>query len=91
MSNAVETTQGSAQYINSNFVRKIEEGRVKEAEAAGTTFIRKKMREDSVARKILTPVTLTEDELDRALESDQPQKIVEKEPDSTATYVPFKG
>jgi hypothetical protein len=91
MSDAVETTQVSAQYINQNFVRKIEEGRVKEAEAAGTTFIRKKMREDSVARKILTPVTLTEDELDRALESDQPQKIVEKEPDSTATYVPFKG
>jgi hypothetical protein len=91
MSDAVETTQVSAQYINSNFVRKIEDGRVKEAEAAGTTFIRKKMREDSVARKIITPVTLTEDELDRALESDQPQKIVEKEPDSTATFVPFKG
>jgi hypothetical protein len=49
------------------------------------------MREDSVARKIITPVTLTEDELDRSLDSDQPQKIVEKEPDSTATYVPFKG
>lgn len=91
MSDAVETTSISAQYINSNFVRKIEEGRVKEAEAAGTTFIRKQMREDSVARKIITPVTLTEDELDRALDSDQPQKIVEKEPDSTATYVPFKG
>lgn len=88
---SVETPQLSAQYINSNFVRKIEEGRVKEAEAAGTTFIRKKMREDSVARKILTPVTLTEDEIDRSLESDQPQKIIEKEPDSTATYVPFKG
>ena len=86
-----ETPQITAQYINSNFVRKIEEGRIKEAEAAGTTFLRKKMREDSVARKIITPVTLTEDELDRALESDQPQKIVEKEPDSTATYVPFKG
>lgn len=86
-----ETTQFSAQYINSNFVRKIEEGRVKEAEAAGTTFLRKKMREDSVARKIITPVTLTEDELDRALDSDQPQKIIEKEPDSTACYVPFKG
>jgi hypothetical protein len=86
-----ETEQISAQYINSNFVRKIEEGRVKEAEAAGTTFLRKKMREDSFARRVLTPVTLTEDELDRALDSDQPQKIVEKEPDSVATYVPFKG
>lgn len=86
-----ETEQVSAQYINSNFVRKIEEGRVKEAEAAGTTFIRKKMREDSFARRILTPVTLTEDEIDRDLNSDQPQKIVEKEPDSTACYVPFKG
>ena len=62
-----ETEQVSAQYINSNFVRKIEEGRIKEAEAAGTTFIRKKMREDSFARRILTPVTLTEDEIDRDL------------------------
>ena len=86
-----ETPQISAQYLNSNFVRKIEEGRIKEAEAAGSTFLRKKMREDSVARKIITPVNLTEDELDRALDSDQPQKIVEKEPDSSATYVPFKG
>lgn len=86
-----ETEQISAQYINSNFVRKIEEGRIKEAEAAGTTFIRKKMREDSFARRILTPVTLTEDEIDRSVDSDQPQKIVEKEPDSVATYVPFKG
>jgi hypothetical protein len=86
-----ETPQITAQYINSNFVRKIEEGRIKEAEAAGSTFLRSKMREDSVARKIITPVTLTEDELDRSLDSDQPQKIVEKEPDSTATYVPFKG
>jgi len=86
-----ESPQISAQYINSNFVRKIEDGRIKEAEAAGSTFLRKRMREDSVARKILTPVTLTEDELDRALDTDQPQKIVEKEPDSTATYVPFKG
>jgi hypothetical protein len=91
MDNATETPQVSAQYINSNFVRKIEEGRTKEAEAAGTTFLRKKMREDAVVRKILTPVTLTEDELDRALDSDQPQKIVETEPDSAATYVPFKG
>ena len=86
-----ETEQVSAQYINSNFVRKIEEGRIKEAEAAGTTFIRKKMREDAFSRRIITPVSLTEDEIDRSLDSDQPQKIVEKEPDSTATYVPFKG
>jgi len=91
MSEAIETTQVSAQYLNSNFVRKLEEGRTKEAEAAGTTFLRKKMREDAVVRKVLTPVTLTEDEIDRALDSDQPQKIIEKEPDSKATFVPFKG
>ena len=90
---AIETQvpEISAQFINSQFVRKLEEGRTKEAEAAGSTFIRKKLREEAVVRKILTPVMLTEDEIDRSLDSDQPQKIIEKEPDSRATYVPFKG
>jgi len=86
-----ETAELSAQFINSNFVRKLEEGRVKEAEDEGSRFIRSRMRQDSFAREILEPVEIGPDELDRDVNTDQPRKIIEKEPDSTATYVTFKG
>lgn len=86
-----QTQQVSAQFVNSNFVRKVEEGRTKEAEAEGTAFIRQKMRQESFAREIIEPVMLGDDEIDRDENTDQPKKIVEKEPDSVATFVPFHG
>lgn len=86
-----QTQQVSAQFINSNFVRKVEEGRTKEAEAEGTAFIRQKLRQESFAREIIEPVMLADDEIDRDENTDQPKKIVEKEPDSVATFVPFSG
>jgi hypothetical protein len=86
-----ETTQVSAQLLNSNFVRKLEDGRTKEAAAEGSAFIRAKLRQESFAREILTPVMLADDEIDRDVNTDLPKKIVEIEPNSVATYVPFKG
>ena len=86
-----QTQQVSAQFINSNFVRKIEDGRTKEAEAEGTAFIRQKMRQESFMREIMEPVLLGDDEIDRDEDTDQPKKIIEKEPDSVATFVPFHG
>jgi hypothetical protein len=86
-----QTQQVSAQFINSNFVRKVEDGRTKEAEAEGTAFIRQKLRQESFAREVIEPVLLGDDEIDRDEETDQPKKIVEKEPDSVATFVPFNG
>lgn len=86
-----QTQQVSAQFINSNFVRKVDEGRTKEAEAEGTAFIRQKLRQESFAREIIEPVMLADDEIDRDENTDQPKKIVEKEPDSVATFVPFNG
>lgn len=91
MSYKTETQKVSAQFINSNFVRKLEDGRTKEAEAEGTAFIRQKMRQESFAREVIEPVLLADDEIDRDENSDQPKKIVEKEPDSVATFVPFHG
>lgn len=91
MSYKTETQKVSAQFINSNFVRKLDEGRTKEAEAEGTAFIRQKMRQESFAREIIEPVLLADDEIDRDENTDQPKKIVEKEPDSVATFVPFHG
>jgi len=86
-----ETQQVSAQYINSNFVRKLDDGRTKEAEAEGSAFIRQKLRQESFAREIIEPILLADDEIDRDENTDQPKKIVEKEPDSVATFVPFHG
>lgn len=87
----VETPNESSQYINSSFVKKIEEGRIKEAEVQGSTFLRLKMRQSSFAREILPPKDVREDQIDRGVTSDQPRVIVEKEPDSYAKMVPFKG
>jgi hypothetical protein len=87
----VETSQLSAQYLNKNFINKLENGQTKEAEEKGSLFLRKEIREHSIARKILTPMDITEDELDQSLDSDQPMKIVEKEIDTRASFVPFRG
>lgn len=86
-----QTEQVSAQFVNSNFVRKLDDGRTKEAEAEGTAFIRQKLRQESFAREVIEPVLLADDEIDRDENTDQPKKIVEKEPDSVATFVPFMG
>lgn len=86
-----QTQQVSAQFVNSNFVRKIEDGRTKEAQDEGTAFIRQKLRQESFAREIIEPVMLDDNEIDRDENTDQPKKIVEKEPDSVATFVPFHG
>lgn len=88
---AVQTTDISAQFINKNFVRKLEEGQVKEAAAEGSAFIRVKLRQESFARQILPPRLLADDEIDRDVDTDLPKKIIEKEPNSVATWVPFKG
>jgi hypothetical protein len=87
----VETPQLDARYINQGFVNKIEQGRIKEAQDEGTAFIRVKMRQTSFAREIVPPVVLADDEIDRDEFTDLPKKIVEKEPESEATFVTFKG
>lgn len=91
MAYKTETQQVSAQTLNSNFVKKIEEGRIKEASVEGSAFIRSKLRQESFAREVISPVMLADDEIDRDENTDLPKKIVEIEPDSVATFVPFKG
>lgn len=88
---ATETKEVTAKLINSNFVRKLEEGRVKEAQDEGSAFIRTKVRQESFFREVINPILLDDDEIDRDENTDQPKKIVEKEPDSVATFVTFQG
>jgi hypothetical protein len=62
----------------------------KQAVDAVNDFTRTKMREDGFYRRIMPPLTITNDELDRQVDTDKPVKVVDKEPDSPAAVsIPF--
>lgn len=91
MSYMVQAPEVSASFVNSNFVRKLDEGRIKEAQEESSAFIRMKLRQEAAVRELIVPEGITEEELDRDEHSDQPKKIIDKEPDSVATFVQFQG
>lgn len=67
-----------------------EQGLQKEGQDAVNDFIRMKMREDGFWRRIIPPVQITNDELDRQVDTDMPVKVVDKEPNSPAAItIPF--
>ena len=62
----------------------------KQAVDAVNDFTRTKMREDGFYRRIMPPLPIANDELDRQSWTDKPVKIVDKEPDSPAAIsIPF--
>jgi hypothetical protein len=62
----------------------------KQAVDAVNDFTRTKMREDGFYRRILPPLPIGNDQLDRQSWTDKPVKIVDKEPDSPAAMsIPF--
>lgn len=87
----VEEPKLAEQVVTRQFLNLLDQERVKEAADLGTTFIRSELRELSFARQILPPKQVGPEDLDRAVETDAPQIIDEKEPDSWATFVPFMG
>ena len=65
-------------------------GQEKQAADAVNDFTRTKMREDGFYRRILPPLQISNDELDRQVDTDKPVKVVDKEPDSPAAIsIPF--
>lgn len=80
-----------ASVINAGFVDKLERGMVKEAEVSATSYIRTKIREGSFVTKILTEQPITREQLDKDLDLDVLKKIIEIEPESTATWITFMG
>ena len=76
--------------INQLFLQKLANDPEKTAAEAGA-YIRTKLREVSFARKILPPVYVTAAELQRSVYHDQPVRIIDKEPDSTAMVINFRG
>lgn len=78
----------NVQFMNQQFLSKVEQGMTKEAGVAMSAFVRQKLREDGFARKILPAQPITAAELDRDL-TEEPRVICEKEPDSVAATLPF--
>lgn len=65
-------------------------GHEKVAIDAINDFTRTRMREDGFYRKIMPPLQISNDELDRQVDTDKPVKVIDKEPDSPAAIsIPF--
>ena len=88
-----ETMNVSVELLNQSFVDKVfDQGMIKEAQESASLFIRNKLYEDGILRRLFDPRTVTADELDPLMDSDTPSIICEIEPDAPrATFVPFKG
>lgn len=90
-----DVTQGveNTQVLNRMLLDRITasaEGEVKEASAAGTNMIRRRIREEGFTRRIIPPQTVTNEDLDRVLEHDRPVIIEDMEPLSKgAKSIPF--
>ena len=84
-------TQQEVQLLNETLFEQLDTpGMQKQAIDAVNDFTRTKMREDGFYRRILPPLTITNDELDRQVDTDKPVKVVDKEPDSPAAVsLPF--
>jgi hypothetical protein len=80
----------STSAINELFLQKLAEDHDKTANEAGA-YIRTKLREVSFARKILPPTYITAAELQRSIYHDQLVRVVDKEPDSSAVIINFRG
>lgn len=72
--------------VNDAFLNKIsgDPSMVKQAEDAVNDFTRVQMREEGIFRQVLPMVAISDDELDRQVDTDKPVKIVDKEPGSPA-------
>jgi hypothetical protein len=80
----------TAREVNSALLDMFEQGLAKEAQDAVTDFIRMRMREDGFTRQIIPPVQVTDEDLDKQVDTDKPVIICEKEPDSPAAIsVPY--
>lgn len=86
-------TQEDAKLLNETIFEKLSSRDPileKQAVDSINDFTRTKMREDGFYRRIMPPIPITNDELDRAVDTDKPIKIVDKEPDSPAAIsIPF--
>jgi len=84
-------TKAELQQLNERLFEQLADPSMqKRAIDAVNDFTRTTMREDGFARKILPPIDIGNDELDRQVDTDQPVKIVDREPGNPpAISLPF--
>jgi hypothetical protein len=70
--------------FNDTFVDMLEGGQEKKAAQSALTFTRNKLRENSFAEKILTPIDIANDELDKSENPELHVKWCDREPDQPA-------
>ena len=76
--------------FNDTFVDMLEGGMEKKAAQSALTFTRNKLRENSFAEKILTPIDIANDELDKSEDPELHVKWCDREPDQPpAVTVPL--
>lgn len=76
--------------FNDTFVEMVKGGQEKQAAVSAQQFTRNKLREESFAEKILTPIDISNDELDKAENPELLVKWNDREPDTApATTVPL--
>jgi hypothetical protein len=78
-------TQAQIRQLNDTLFEQLDNpGMQKQAVDAVNDYTRTKMREDGFARKIIPMLTIQNEELDRQVDTDNPVKVIDKEPDSPA-------
>lgn len=84
-------TQAQSQQVSQLLWEQLQDPNMqKEAIDAINDFTRTTMREDGFMRRIMEPQEISNDELDRQLQTDKPIKIIDKEPNGPpAMSVPF--
>jgi len=76
--------------FNDTFVEMVKGGQEKQAAVSAQQFTRNKLREESFAEKIITPIDISNDELDKAENPELLVKWNDREPDTApATTVPL--
>lgn len=73
--------------FNDTFVDMIKAGQTKEASVSANSFTRNKLREESFAEKIITPIDISNDELDKAEDPELLVKWNDREPDQAPAYI----
>lgn len=76
--------------FNDSFIEMIKAGQNKEASVSAQAFTRNRLREESFAEKIITPIDISNDELDKAENPELLVKWNDREPDQApAVTVPL--
>ena len=90
MDGFIKLAQAEIPVFNDSFVEMVKAGQTKEASVSAQAFTRNKLREESFAEKIITPIDIANDELDKAENPELLVKWNDREPDQApAVSIPL--